>query len=205
MGRTKVDVRRTEQRRKEAAWVHLLKCMTFYRILLAWLKQRWTGARQNEICYWIFTEELTGLPISLNLNDAPRICSLVWAVGVLCERAHTLSSWVFLCVFWGKKKVWLERQTVIRKINASIIEICGFILCLWIEQDDKQESAGALKKESLPLWAECYDGKHAKHYLLLLCWIYIIYSPNSSLVWSPEGSFIPILYCPFGPNVAVAL
>lgn len=32
---------------------------------------------------------------------------------------------------------------MIRNINASIIEICGFNLCLWIEQDDKQESVGA--------------------------------------------------------------
>lgn len=175
MGRTGVDVRRTEQRWKEAAWVHLLKCMTF-------IGSYWAD--------WNGDEQERGRMRSA-VGFSPRswpACQLALIWMMLLEfvfrfqleafrvKAHT--HWVFffcVCVLWGKRKVWLERQAVIRNINASIIEICGFILCLWIEQDDKQESAGALKKKSLLLWAECYDGKHANHYLLLLCWIYYIY------------------------------
>lgn len=151
MGGTGVDVWRTEQRRKEAAWVHLLKCMTF--IGSYWAD--WNGDEQER--------GRMRAAIGFSPRSWPA-CQLALIWMMLLEfvprfqleafrvKAHTLSSFFFPCVLWGKRKV---RQAVIRNINASIIEICGFILCLRIEQDDKQESAGALKKKSLPLWAEC--------------------------------------------------
>lgn len=54
----------------------------------------------NEIWYWIFIEELTGLPIRRNLNGALLICSLF-----SCERPQVhlkMQSRSFK--FWGKSK-----------------------------------------------------------------------------------------------------
>lgn len=143
----------------------LVKMYDFYQILLSWLKWRCTRARLNEIGNWIFTKELTRLPIRRNLMHLEFVPLFSWKQAQV--RLKTQYTQYFPCAMWKEKRllwwliviIYLKLNQVTSTINnwtifAQICSDCGFILCLWMDGWMKQDednyncsnSSGSVRK-----------------------------------------------------------